>query len=69
MRDINQIYSNGNFITPHGQEQAPLFNPSTEEQIGTVRLGDANDVEAAVSAAKRAFPTFSRTSKAERIEL
>jgi len=69
MRDIDQIYIDGRFVSPHGRERAPLFNPATEEQIGTVRLGDASDVEAAVSAAKRAFPAFSRTSKAERIEL
>jgi aldehyde dehydrogenase (NAD+) len=69
MRDIEQIYIDGNFIAPHGRGQSPLFNPSTEEQIGTVRLGDTNDVESAVSAAKWAFPAFSRTSKAERIEL
>ena len=69
MRDIDQIYIDGSFVSPHGREQAPLFNPATEEQIGTVRLGDTEDVEAAVSAAKRAFPAFSRSSKTERIAL
>ena len=69
MRNIDSIYIDGAFVTPHGQERAPLFNPSTEEQIGTVRLGDVEDVERAVAAAKRAFPAFSRTSKAERIAM
>jgi aldehyde dehydrogenase (NAD+) len=69
MRTIETVYIDGTFVTPHGEEHAPLFNPSTEEQIGTVRLGDARDVEAAVAAAKRAFPAFSRTSKTERIAL
>jgi aldehyde dehydrogenase (NAD+) len=69
MRNIDSIYIDGAFVTPHGEERAPLFNPSTEEQIGTVRLGDVNDVERAVAAAKRAFPAFSRTSKAERITM
>jgi aldehyde dehydrogenase (NAD+) len=46
-----------------------LFNPATEERIGQVRLGDSVDAKAAVAAAKRAFPAFSRTSKAERIAL
>jgi aldehyde dehydrogenase (NAD+) len=68
MRDIDQIYSDGGFVAAHGREQAPLFNPATEEQIGTVRLGDGSDVEAAVSAAKRAFPGFSRASRGARIE-
>ncbi len=69
MRDIDTIYIDGRFVTPHGQARAPLFNPATEEPIGTVRLGDAEDVNAAVAAAKRAFPAFTRTPKAERIAM
>ena len=69
MRTIDKIYIDGAFVLPHGQEEAPLFNPSTEEQIGIVRLGDEQDVELAVAAARRAFPAFSRTSKATRIEM
>ena len=52
-----------------GEELFDLFNPATEEKIGQVRLGDAVDAKAAVAAAKRAFPAYSRTSKAERIAL
>src|SRR5262245_40936819 len=69
MRSIDKIYIDGSFVEPHGKEEAPLFNPATEEQIGTVRLGDAEDIDRAVAAAKRAFPAFSRTSKAERIAM
>ena len=67
MRSIDKIYINGAFVTPHGEETADLFNPATEVKIGQVRLGDATDADAAVAAAKRAFPAFSRTTKAERI--
>lgn len=67
MRQVDRLYINGAFVTPHGTERAPLFNPSTEAQLGTVRLAAAEDVNAAVAAAKRAFPALSRTSKAERI--
>ncbi|MGL4967342.1 MAG: aldehyde dehydrogenase family protein [Inquilinus sp.] len=69
MQDIDSIYIDGSFVVPHGTERTALFNPSTEEQIGTVRLGDATDVDTAVAAAKRAFPEFARTSKAERIAM
>lgn len=69
MRNITEIYIDGAFVTPHGEEIAELFNPSTEEKIGTVRLGDREDARAAIAAAKRAFPAFSRTSKAERIDM
>jgi aldehyde dehydrogenase (NAD+) len=69
MLDINQVYIDGAFVTPHGEEQFELFNPSTEAVIGTVRLGDAEDARAAVAAAKRALPAWSRTTKEERIAL
>src|SRR5580658_3906327 len=69
MRTIDTVYIDGQFVTPHGEELFDLFNPATEEKIGQVRLGDAIDAKAAVAAAKRAFPVYSRTSKAERVAL
>jgi aldehyde dehydrogenase (NAD+) len=69
MRTINTVYIDGQFVTPHGRELFDLFNPATEQRIGQVRLGDAADAKAAIAAAKRAFPNWSRTSKAERIAL
>ena len=69
MRIIDTVYIDGQFVTPHGEEMFDLFNPATEKKIGQVRLGDATDAKAAVAAAKRAFPAYSRTSKAERIAL
>lgn len=69
MQNIDRIYIDGAFVTPQGEELSPLFNPATEEQIGSVRLGDARDVDAAVAAARRAFPAMSRTSKADRIAM
>ena len=69
MRSIDKIYIDGQFVAPHGQELFDLHNPATEETIGHVRLGDRIDAQAAVAAAKRAFPAFSRTGKAERIAM
>ena len=46
MHRIAHIYINGEFVTPHGQEWFDLHNPSTEEVIGQVRLGDAQDAHA-----------------------
>lgn len=69
MLDINEIYIDGAFVTPHGTERFELFNPSTEVVLGTVRLGDAVDARAAIAAAKRAFPAWSQTGKEERIAL
>jgi len=69
MRGIDQIYIDGQFVTPRGQELFDLYNPATEEKIGQVRLGDELDARAAIAAAKRAFPAFSRTGKAERVAM
>jgi aldehyde dehydrogenase (NAD+) len=67
MQRIEHIYINGEFVTPHGQEWFDLHNPSTEEVIGQVRLGDAQDAQRAIAAAHAAFPAWSRTTREERI--
>jgi aldehyde dehydrogenase (NAD+) len=69
MRIIDTVYLDGAFVAPHGSEWFDLHNPATAEVIGRVRLADAEDARAAIAAAKRAFPAFSRTSKAERIAM
>jgi aldehyde dehydrogenase (NAD+) len=69
MQIIEQIYIDGAFVTPHGDEYFDLFNPATGQVIGRVRLADAEDARKAIAAAKRAFPTFSRTDKRERVAM
>ena len=69
VKTIEHIYIDGAFVTPHGTELFDLHNPATAVVIGQVRLGDEIDTRAAIAAAKRAFPAFSRTSREERIAL
>ncbi|SIO17829.1 aldehyde dehydrogenase (NAD+) [Bradyrhizobium erythrophlei] len=69
MRLIDKIYIDGSFVTPHGTELFDLHNPATARVIGRVRLADEQDARTAIAAAKRAFPAFARTNKAERIAL
>ena len=66
---VDRVYIDGAFVEPHGTELFDLFDPSTEERIGQVRLGDRADALRAVAAAARAFPAMARTSKAERIAM
>ena len=47
----------------------PVINPATEDVAGQISLGSSADVDRAVTAARRAFPAFSQTSKEERIAL
>jgi aldehyde dehydrogenase (NAD+) len=67
MQRIEHIYINGEFVTPHGGEWFDLHNPSTEEVIGQVRLGDERDAQRAIAAAKAAFPAWSSTTREERM--
>ncbi len=46
-----------------------VINPATEESYTQISAGSAADVDKAVAAARAAFESFSRTSKAERVAL
>jgi aldehyde dehydrogenase (NAD+) len=67
MKIVNQVYINGEFVTPHGTEILDLINPSNNQKIGEVTLADETDTKKAIAAAKEAFRTFSSSSVEERI--
>jgi len=66
MRTYNKFYVNGEWVNPVGQGTSDVINPHTGEISARVPMGDVQDVDAAVAAAKRAFKTWSRTSASER---
>ncbi|MCD0468451.1 aldehyde dehydrogenase family protein [Flavobacterium sp. JAS] len=68
MKTIDKIYINGEFINPQGQEYFDLISPTTNEKLGKVLLGNKEDTQNAIEAAKNAFKTFSKTTTAERIQ-
>lgn len=69
MLTLNKFYIDGAWVNPASSATMPIMNPATNSQIGTVSMGNAKDVDRAVAAAKRAFETFSLTSKNERLAL
>ncbi len=69
MREGSRFYIDGEWIEPMEPRVIDVVNPATEEAFGRVSLGSAADVDRAVTAARAAFATYSRTSKAERIAL
>ena len=69
MKDCRQFYIDGKWVAPTTPNDFPVTNPATEETIATISLGSAADVDKAVAAARRAFETFSETSREERLEL
>ncbi len=69
MRDYLNFYIDGTWVEPVNPQPFDVVNPATETVAGRISLGSSDDVDKAVAAAKRAFASFSLTSRAERIEL
>lgn len=69
MKNLGKFYIAGAWVAPLSTVTMPVLNPSTEEQVGVVAMGNADDVDQAVAAAKLAFDSFARTSKEERLAL
>jgi len=67
--DILKFYINGQWVEPSNNQTLDVINPANEKVCGKIALGAEADVNAAVAAAKAAFPSFSQTSKEERIAL
>ena len=64
-----QFYIDGAWVDPVVKKSTPVVNPATEEAMYEVALGSKADLDKAVAAAKRAFHTFSQTSREERVAL
>lgn len=69
MENLRKFYIGGEWVGPISSATMPVLNPATEEQIGTLALGNSDDVNRAVAAANDAFGTFALSSKAERLDL
>ncbi len=64
-----QFYIDGQWVDPVEPRTLDVVNPATEEVYGQISLGSAADVDAAVGAARRAFGSFSRTTRQQRMDL
>lgn len=64
-----QFYINGEWVNTSSDERHVVINPATEQPIGEIAMGTADDANKAVEAAAAAFPSFSATSREERLAL
>ena len=64
-----KLYIDGRWVDASGEGIIEVINPANEELIGTIPVGNATDIDKAVSAARRAFPKWSQSSIEERIEI
>jgi len=69
MREYTKFYIDGQWVAPAAAKTLDVINPATEGVAGRISLGSAADVDRAVAAARRAFDTYSRTSREERMAL
>ena len=67
MREYLQFYIDGAWVDPVTPHTLDVIDPATESVSGHISLGSAADVDKAVQAAARAFRSWSRTSREERL--
>ena len=60
------IYINGEWVPAGGDGKIEVINPTNEQVIGSVPVGTEGDVNTAISAARAAFPSWSKSSIEER---
>ena len=66
MTAYEKLYINGQWVPSSGTDTLSVTDSATEEVIATIPEGTAADVDAAVAAAKAAFPAWSALPKEER---
>jgi aldehyde dehydrogenase (NAD+) len=64
-----KFYIDGAWVDPAVMKTVAVTNPATEDKLYDVAVGSKADVDKAVAAARRAFETFSVTTREQRIEL
>ena len=64
-----QFYIDGEWVDPVEPRTLDVVNPATEQVYGRISLGSAADVDKAVAAARRAFESYSQTTRQERLDL
>ena len=69
MRDYLKFYIDGQWVEARSDKTVDVINPATEGVAGRVTLGSVEDADLAVRAARKAFASYSQTSREERIDL
>ena len=67
MADHLNFYIDGAWVPPAKPATRDVINPATEQSIGKISMGSAEDVDRAVKAARKAFESWSQTTREERI--
>jgi acyl-CoA reductase-like NAD-dependent aldehyde dehydrogenase len=68
MKIQDKLFVNGDWVSPVGKGTIDVINASTEEVMGRIPEGTAEDIDRAVKAARGAFDSWSTTPPAKRAE-
>jgi aldehyde dehydrogenase (NAD+) len=69
MREYLKFYIDGQWVDPVRPNTLDVDNPRTEQASGKISIGSSADVDVAVQAARRAFDSWSQTSREERLDV
>src|SRR6185437_1221288 len=69
MQERLQFYIGGKWVNPTTPKTIDVINPATEEPFARISMGSKADVDKAVAAARKAFETYSRTTREERLAM
>ena len=64
-----KFYINGEWVEPQAPATIDVINPANEEVMTQISAGSSEDVDLAVSAARKAFESFSQWTVEQRLEL
>lgn len=69
MRYLDHFYVDGQFIAAGDRTRREIISPATEEPVGVIAMGTADDVDRAVASARRAFESYSQTTREDRLAI
>ena len=68
MENKKNFYIGGKWVTSKSKQEIKVINPATEENCAVISLGNKEDVDYAVSSAKKAYGSWAFSTKDERIK-
>ena len=66
---LDRVFIDGEWVVPAGHERCAVIDPATEQPVADIALGNAQDVDRAVAAARLAFSAWSASPPAQRAAL
>ncbi|WP_428002172.1 aldehyde dehydrogenase family protein [Acidovorax sp.] len=67
MQEHLNFYTDGAWTPAQGTRTLDVIDPSTEQPVARIALGDARDLDHAVAAARRAFPAWAAQGREQRL--